>query len=94
MGLDSVETATARLPFRRLVLMPWRWRWWVWLALLPAGYVASIGPAAALYQAGYFPGPMKPYIRLAYAPLVRLFDEWPAIRPFFESLIEFWKGCL
>jgi hypothetical protein len=27
------EDKPARLPFRRLVLMPWRWNWWTWAVI-------------------------------------------------------------
>lgn len=71
----------SRLPFRRMLLMPWRWRWWTWclaVAGVFAGYVLS-PPFVALALSGREvdnPALMQA-VEIVYWPLEQSADVLP-----------------
>lgn len=76
------------LPFRLLILMPWRWRWWTWAILflsLPIGYFLSAVPAYQLVLRGRIPQGQLDALAIFYRPVqiceeqsrwVRHFEAW------------------
>lgn len=65
-------TPAAVIPFRRMLLMPWRWNLWIWVAIIPLilfAYPLSMGPVVYLAEAGYIPDSYNELVNAIYAPM-------------------------
>lgn len=86
-------TPAAPIPFRRLLLMPWRWSRWIWVVILPLmllSYPLSVGPVVWLSEAGYISDSAADIAEFAYEPLSMAAEFCPPIELALAVYIDWW----
>lgn len=85
--------AAARLPFRQLVLMPWRWNRWIGILAVPlmlVAYPLSVGPVVWLYEKGYMSDSLAETVSMAYLPVTLAAESSPAAEYALNWYLEWW----